>query len=54
MRWLPVDDVGADLGAMGFRLRRPAHEAAHLGIGIHRQDGVDVVECARPKPQTRV
>src|SRR5918995_5599188 len=44
MGWLAVNDIRADLRAMGLRMRRSAHEAAHLGIGIHRQDGVDIVE----------
>jgi hypothetical protein len=49
---LPVDDVRADFGAMGLGMRRTAHEAAHVGIGVHRQDGIDVVERPRPRPQT--
>src|SRR6185503_3174081 len=42
MGGLAVDDVRPDLRAMSFHMRWTAHEAANLGIGIHRQDGIDV------------
>src|SRR5690349_5200805 len=53
MRRPPVDDVGADLGAMGLGGWRAAHEAAHLGISVHRQYGVEIVEGTLPQPQAR-
>lgn len=50
-RWQALDEMLVEFGAVGGRIRRTADEAAHLGIAVHRHDGVEIVEFARPQVQ---